>query len=153
MSQNPNDAFDPNDPLGAWRTIRDANLDAWAKGMAALTGTDTFAKAVGMQLDTLLASAAPVKQAVNEYMESYLSQVNMPSRTEVVSLASRMTNIEMRLDDMQAQLDEILSAIQSVASRPTPALPADAGAPEPAAAPQPDAAPRARTRKPAADER
>jgi len=31
MSQNPSDGFDPNDPFGAWRSIRDANLDAWAK--------------------------------------------------------------------------------------------------------------------------
>lgn len=120
MSQNPNDGFDPNDPLGAWRTIRDANLDAWAKGMAALSGTDTFAKAIGMQLDTILATSGPVKQAINEYMESYLAQVNLPSRNEVVSLASRLTNIELRIDDMQAQLDEILAAVQTLGQQSAP---------------------------------
>lgn len=117
MSQTPNDGFDPNDPIGTWRTIRDANLDAWAKSMAAFTNTEVFAKAIGMQMDTLLASTAPVQKTVHDYMETYLAQVNMPSRSEVVNLASRMTNIELRLDDMQAQLDDILAALRTVAQQ------------------------------------
>jgi hypothetical protein len=154
MSQNSNDGFDPNDPLSTWRTIRDANLDAWAKGMAAFTGTDTFAKAIGMQLDTLLASSAPVKQAVNDYMESYLAQVNMPSRSEVVSLAGRLTNIELRLDDMQSQLDQILAALHGLAVQPqaAPAQPVAsiAALPVEVAEPAP-AKPRGRSRKPAVE--
>jgi polyhydroxyalkanoic acid synthase PhaR subunit len=128
MSQNPNDGFDPNDPIGTWRTIRDANLDAWAKSMAAFTNTETFAKAIGMQLDTILASTAPVQKAVQEYMESYLAQVNLPSRGEVVNLATRLTNIEMRLDDMQAQLDDILAALHGLAQQPAPVAAASAPA-------------------------
>ncbi len=31
----------------------------------------------------------------------------MPSRADVVSIAERMTNIEMRLDDLDAKLDDI----------------------------------------------
>jgi len=116
MSQNPSDGFDPNDPFGAWRSIRDANLDAWAKNLSGLAGTESFAKALGMQLDGMLAASAPMQKAVHQYMESYLAQANMPSRGEVVSLASRMTNIELRLDDMQAQLDEILGAIRGLAT-------------------------------------
>lgn len=147
MSQNPNDGFDPNDPMGTWRTIRDANLDAWAKSMAAFTNTDTFAKAIGMQLDSLLATTAPVQKAVHDYMDSYLAQVNMPSRGEVVSLASRLTSIELRLDDMQAQLDDILAALRAIARQPAaPAAP-------PVEAPKPSSAakPRSRSRKPAAE--
>ena len=115
MSQNPSDGFDPNDPFGAWRSIRDANLDAWAKNLSGLAGTENFAKAIGMQLDGMLATSAPMQKAVHQYMESYLAQVHMPSRSEVVSLASRMTSIELRLDDMQAQLDAILDAVRALA--------------------------------------
>jgi polyhydroxyalkanoic acid synthase PhaR subunit len=161
MSQNPPDGFDPNDPFGAWRSIRDANLDAWAKGMASLVNTESFAKSLGMQLDSMLAASAPMQQAMQEYMERYLAQVNMPSRGEVVSLASRLTNIELRLDDMQAQLDELLAARGQGAApaddlrprldellaavRDLKAAPPAAPAPEPAAAP----ARARRTRKPA----
>jgi polyhydroxyalkanoic acid synthase PhaR subunit len=140
MSQNPPDGFDPNDPLGAWRSIRDANLDAWAKGMASLVNTESFAKSLGMQLDSMLAASAPMQKAMQEYMERYLAQVNMPSRSEVVSLASRLTNIELRLDDMQAQLDELLAAVRALSAAPAPAAAA-----EPPAEPGP--ARRRRSRK------
>jgi ribosomal protein L12E/L44/L45/RPP1/RPP2 len=59
-------------------------------------------------------------------MDTYLAQVNMPSRGEVVSLATRLTNIELRLDDMQAQLDDVLTAIRAVAAA-APAATADDG--------------------------
>lgn len=135
MSQNASDGFDPNDPFGTWRTIRDANLDAWAKGMTSLVNTEAFAKAIGMQLDTILAASAPAQKAVQQYMETYLAQVNMPSRAEVVNLASRLTNIELRLDDMQAQLDELLAAVRTIAAAPVaaPALPPANGDVKPAA--------------------
>lgn len=126
MSQNPTDGYDPNDPFGTWRSIRDANLDAWAKGMTSMVNTEVFAKAIGMQLDSLLAASAPVQKAVQQYMETYLAQVNMPSRGEVVSLATRLTNIELRLDDMQAQLDDVLAALRALAAAPVAAAPAPA---------------------------
>jgi hypothetical protein len=116
MSQNATGGFDPNDPFGTWRTIRDANLDAWAKGMTSMVNTEVFAKAIGLQLDSLLAASAPIQNMVNQYTETYLAQMNMPSRGEVVSLAARLTNIELRLDDMQAQLDDVLAAIHGLAS-------------------------------------
>lgn len=121
MSQNANEGFDPMDPIGTWRTIRDANLDAWAKSMASLTNTDAFAQAIGAQLDTLLAASAPLQQTVQRAMEQYLAQAQMPSRTEVISLAERLTNIELRLDDMQAALDAIHTGVQQPASVPTAA--------------------------------
>lgn len=157
MSQKPPDGFDPSDPLGAWRSIRDANLDAWAKGMASLVNTESFAKALGMQLDSMLAASAPVQQAVQEYMERYLAQMNMPSRGEVVSLASRLTNIELRLDDMQAQLDELLAAVRALSASPTPG-PASAEPPpasqdeaQPQSAPEPARPSRARRSRKATD--
>jgi hypothetical protein len=34
-----------------------------------------------------------------------LEQLSMPSRADIVSIAERMTNIEMRLDDLDTKLD------------------------------------------------
>ncbi|PDW03933.1 hypothetical protein [Candidatus Viridilinea mediisalina] len=149
MSQNTTGGFDPNDPFGNWRTIRDANLDAWAKGMTSLVNTEVFAKAIGLQLDTLLAASAPVQDMVNQHMETYLAKMSMPSRGEVVSLAGRLTNIELRLDDMQAQLDEVLEAIRSLAAAPAPVPAAQPAAPEAeeAAAGEPKPATPRRSRK------
>jgi len=126
MTNSKTEGFDPTDPVGTWRTIRDANLDAWAKGMATMVNTETFSKALGAQLDTMLAASAPMQKMVSQYMEAYLAQANMPSRAEVISLAQRMTNIEMRLDDMDARLDDIFHAIRAT---PAPAAPVPAPAP------------------------
>jgi len=46
-----------------------------------------------------------------------LEQLSMPSRADFVSLADRVTNIEMRLDDMDAKLDRIVKLL----TRPTAA--------------------------------
>lgn len=113
MSQNQNDSFDLTDPLGIWRTFRDSNMDAWAKAMANLVNTDAFARSLGAYLDTYLATSAPLQKAVADYMERYLASVNMPSRAEVTTLAQRLTNIEMRLDDMDAKTDQILQALRA----------------------------------------
>jgi hypothetical protein len=168
MTNNQHDGFDPTDPVGAWRTIRDANLDAWAKGMATMVNTEGFAKALGLQLDTMLAASAPMQKVVSQYMETYLAQASMPSRAEVISLAQRMTNIEMRLDDMDARLDDILYAVRALAvSAPAAELaapqapvadatPAISAAPEvsatPADAPQAEEKPALRRSRKAATE-
>jgi hypothetical protein len=39
----------------------------------------------------------------------------MPSRTEVLSLSERLTNVELRLDDLDAKIDEIRRFLASLA--------------------------------------
>ena len=41
-------------------------------------------------------------------MTQTLAQLNLPSRDDITRIAERLTNIEMRLDDMEAQIDEAL---------------------------------------------
>lgn len=102
-----NKRFDPMEP---WRGMRDAYLDAWSKSMVDMVNTEAYAQATGAMLDTYLTVSAPFREAVEKAMLKTLEQLAMPSRADVVSIAERMTNIEMRLDDMDAKLDAILSA-------------------------------------------
>lgn len=112
----PPNGFDSNDPFGAWRAWRDASLDAWAKSLTSVVNTESFSQAIGAQLDAMLAANGPLQQVVHQSMERYLAQANLPSRSEMATLAGRLTNIEMRLDDMQAQLDEVLQFAQRQAA-------------------------------------
>ncbi len=112
MSENRN-SFDMTDPLGIWRSFRDANMDAWAKAMANLVNTEAFAQYLGVYLDTYLATSAPFQKAVERYMERYLASLSMPARGDVTSLAQRMTNMEMRLDDLDAKIDQILLTLRA----------------------------------------
>lgn len=106
MSQ-PNDIPNPYDPFSFWRTTQNASLETWSKAMIELVNTEAYAEATGRILDSYLAASVPMRKVVEQAMAQVLGQVNMPSRAEVLSLAERMTNIEMRLDDLDARFDEM----------------------------------------------
>ena len=100
-----------------FKTMRDANMDAWSKMMIQLVNTDAYAQATGTMLDAWLTTSAPFRKALETTMTQALTNLNMPTRADVTSLAERLTNIEMRLDDLEAKLDESLRA----GARPPPA--------------------------------
>jgi hypothetical protein len=110
-----------HDPMNAFRDVRDTYLDAWAKAMVDTVNTDAYAQTTGMMLDTYLSASSPFREAVEKAMLRVLEQLSMPSRADFIGLAERATNIEMRLDDMDAKLDRIEKLLtKPVAShRPT----------------------------------
>ncbi|HEX4065072.1 MAG TPA: hypothetical protein VHZ09_03535 [Acidobacteriaceae bacterium] len=97
----------PADPLEPFRAMRDAYLDAMAKTMVEAVNTEGYAQATGAMLDGYLTASAPWREAVEKSMLQALQQFSLPSRQEVAALAERFTNVEMRLDDMDAKLDAI----------------------------------------------
>ncbi len=109
MSQQP-DALNPFDPFGAWRTTRDAYLETWSKTMIDLVNSEAYAEATGRMLDTYLTMSTPMRKLLETSMTQVLAQLNMPTRADVTSIAERMTNIEVRLDDLDAKLDRIQRA-------------------------------------------
>jgi hypothetical protein len=112
-----NDTFNPFDPTGVFKNIRDANMDAWAKMMVELVNSDAYARATAAMLDTWLANSAPFRKAVEAAVTQVLTSLNMPTRDDIISLAERLTHIEMRLDDMEAKLDEGARPPRKSASR------------------------------------
>ncbi len=112
----PNDIPNPFDPFSFWRTTQNASLEAWSKAMIELVNTEAYAEATGRILDSYLSASVPMRKVVEQAMAQVLGQVNMPTRAEVLSLAERMTNIEMRLDDLDARFDEIQRTLTQIAS-------------------------------------
>jgi hypothetical protein len=111
----------PVDPFEAFRGMRDSYLDAMSKVMINAVNSEEYAQATGAMLDGSLMASAPFHEALDKATAAALQQASMPSRQEVAALAGRFTNIEMRLDDMEAKLDRIIE-LCSVAK------PASAGA-------------------------
>jgi len=111
------------DPMEPWRGVRDVYLDAWAKTMVEMVNSEAYAQANGVMLDTYLSVSTPFREAIEKAMLKTLEQLAMPSRADIVSIAERMTNLEMRLDDMDAKLDNIqrLIAKSGAAERMQPA--------------------------------
>ena len=113
MNQKNGSDFDIFDPTGVLKTMRNNNMDAWSKAMIDIVNTDAYANATGKLLDTWLSTSAPFRNLVETSMTQTLANLSMPSRDEITRLAERMTNVEMRLDDMDAKLDEILAALRT----------------------------------------
>jgi len=99
----------PFDPMEPWRPMRDAYLDAWAKTMVDMVNSEAYSQATGTMLDTYLTVSAPFREAVEKAMLKTLEQLAMPTRNDIISIAERMTNIEMRLDDLDAKIDVLLA--------------------------------------------
>jgi hypothetical protein len=110
----------PYDPMEPWRGMRDAYLDAWSKTMVDMVNTEAYAQATGAMLDSYLTVSTPFREALEKAMLKTLEQLAMPSRADIISIAERMTHIEMRLDDLDAKLDDMqkLRAGANTGSRP-----------------------------------
>lgn len=98
----------PVDPFEAFRGMRDNYLDAMSKVMINAVNSEEYAQATGAMLNGSLMASAPFREALDKAMAAALQQSSMPSRQEVAALAGRFTNIEMRLDDMEAKLDRLI---------------------------------------------
>lgn len=91
--------------------MRDAYLNAMSKAMIEAVNSDGYAQATGAMLDYYLTASAPFREAIEKSMLQALQHLSLPSRQEFASLAERFTNVEMRLDDLDAKVDRILKMI------------------------------------------
>src|SRR5215468_1386837 len=124
------------DPLGAWSAARDISQETWhitrdasletlSKLMIDLVNSEEYSQATARWLDAYLTLLQPLRQVSESTTRQVLTGLNMPVRDDVTSLAERLTNVEMRLDDLDAKLDIILRAVQTPAvANPAPGRPA-----------------------------
>ncbi|HVJ05013.1 MAG TPA: hypothetical protein VM578_05040 [Candidatus Saccharimonadales bacterium] len=122
------------DSTEQFREIRDTYMDVWAKAMGELVNTEAYAKQSGATLDAYLAASQPFRASLEKAMVNALQQFSMPTRPDFISLAERLTNLEMRLDDMDAKLDRIESAVTKSAASSS-----NSEAPKPVAEREPSA--------------
>jgi len=142
MGDNANASGKSYDPFEPFREVRDAYLNTLSKAMIDAVNTEGYAEATGAMLDGYLTATKPFREALEKNMLQALQQLSLPSRQEVAALAERFTNIEMRLDDMDAKLDGIAKSLaeekkarQEAASRSQAARsPVEAGPDQPKAA-------------------
>jgi hypothetical protein len=113
---DPADPTNPFDPFGLWKQYQQAMLETWSKTMTDAVHTSAYAETTGRMLDSYLTVSAPLRKVIDQTMTQLLNQLSLPSRAEVVSLAERLTNIELRLDDLDARLDGIQRGVEQTVS-------------------------------------
>jgi hypothetical protein len=108
------DTPNPLDPFGTMRAMRDSTLEAWSKMMIDVVNSDVYAQATAQWLDTYLTASQPFQKLMETTTTRVLTEFNMPTRADVISLAERLTNIEMHLDDIDGRFDEIQTSLQKL---------------------------------------
>jgi len=119
MADEPSANGKDYDPMNAFRELRDNYLDAWAKVMVDAVNTDAYAKTTGAMLDTYLSASSPFREALEKTMLQALQQLSLPSRSDFVSLAERVTHIEMKLDDLDAGMGRIEKLLTTSSAKPS----------------------------------
>jgi hypothetical protein len=69
--------------------------------------TEGFAQALGRYLDQTLAAQGPLRKGVEQYTDQALRTLGLPSRGQVVGLASQLVALEERIEGLEDRLDEI----------------------------------------------
>ena len=105
----------PFDPFESIRGMRDAYLESISKTMVEAVNSESYAQATGAMLDYALSTSAPFREALERSMAQTLQQLSLPSRQDVAALAERFTNVEMRLDDLDAKIDRVLQGMAKAA--------------------------------------
>jgi hypothetical protein len=101
------------DPFEAFRKMTDTYLEGMSKAMIDAVNTEEYAEATGALLNNYLTLSAPFREAMDKAMIMALEQLSLPSRQEVMALAERFTNFEMRLDDLDGKLDQVLQLLSA----------------------------------------
>ena len=99
------------DPMKLIRDARDGGLDAWAKLMLRLTSSHEYQRVQGAISKPTLLAIALYRKAAESAMTEVLANLNMPSREEVLSLSTRLTHIEMAIDDLGAGLEQLRRSV------------------------------------------
>jgi hypothetical protein len=107
------------DPFEAFRRMRDTYHEGMSKAMIDAVNSEEYAQATGTLLNDYLTLSAPFRQAMDKAMIMALEQFSLPSRQQVMALAERFSNFEMRLDDMDAKLDRLVG-LASATRTPSP---------------------------------
>ena len=102
--------------LKNWKSMRDTSMESWSKMMIDMVNSEEYSQATGQWLDTYLTMSQPMKRIIDMTMTQVLTALNMPMRSDVTNLAERLTNIELRLDDQDAKLDDILHVMQALST-------------------------------------
>ena len=127
-----------------WKAITDQWIDAWSKALGQVMATEGFAQALGRYLDQTLAAQAPLRKGMEQYTDQALRTLGLPSRSQVVALASQLVALEERIEGLEDRLDAIRDLLGprtgSDPSRGTPG----AGSRAPRSAARPPTRPRGR---------
>ena len=114
MSEKSEKAGQPEgDPFSQMLQFYDDWTKTWSGAASEMASNKHFADSIAQQLESSLSTTQMMRRQMSELMEQSMQQMSMPTRREILSIAERMTSIEMRLDDMEAKVDQVLDLLKA----------------------------------------
>jgi hypothetical protein len=104
-----------------WKAFLDQWIDVWSKALGQAMGTEEFAQALGRYLDQTLTAQAPLKKGMEQYTDQALRTLGLPSRAQVVGIASQLVALEERIEGLEDRLDEIRRLLSQTSGADRPA--------------------------------
>ena len=86
---------------------------SWSGVVSETISSKGFAESMGQQLESSLDTMTLFRRQFGDMMEQYLQQMSLPTRKDVINLGKRMTQLELRLDDLDAKLDEMMDLLRT----------------------------------------
>jgi Poly(R)-hydroxyalkanoic acid synthase subunit (PHA_synth_III_E) len=96
-----------------WKAFLDQWIDTWSKALGQAMATEGFALALGRYLDQTLAAQGPLRKGAEQYTEQAIRTLGLPSRSQVVGLASQLVSLEERIEGLEDRLDEIKNLLDT----------------------------------------
>ena len=121
------------DPFAMWRDWLSNSERQWNGFLNEVMATDQFGESMGRMMDVYL----NMQKNMNDVMGRYFSAINVPTRTDLLALGNRLSDIEERLGGIEGMVKALGTAVAPAAVAMSPKT-------EAAAIPRPP-----RTRKPA----
>jgi len=92
----------PNELLEAWRKSAADVEQRWNDYFNQLMGTEAFGQMMARSMDSFLT----LQSTMSRGMEQYLRALNLPSRSDLVTLAERIAIIEQKVDAIATFLED-----------------------------------------------
>lgn len=89
------------------RGMRDVSMDRWAKVVLAVTSSGPYSLVTSKLAKPGLFLAGVARRRTDAWMKDVLSRLNMPSRSDVLALSTRLSHIEVALDDLAAAIEQV----------------------------------------------
>ena len=103
-----------------WKAFLDQWIEVWSKVLGQAMGTEGFAQALGRYLDQTLTAQAPLKKGMEQYTDQALRTLGLPSRAQVVGVASQLVALEERIEGLEDRLDELRRLLAQASPPATP---------------------------------
>lgn len=94
----------PIDAFKIWKDLYDKTENTWSEAIQESLGKESFSEGLGQTLNGYL----QYQEFVTQTAESYLTQLNMPSRDEVANVASLVINTENKIEQLEDQIEQLI---------------------------------------------